>query len=276
MPDWNGIHIGKWVAVAGACALLVSVWFGQRASVPGGAPPVSQPRPLFLMSDQELLATCPPGHRAEFVFGGTSLFVDLRLFSVPSLQQIWARTNRNCPTEPEHAQRGGGLFFYLGREIGRVKEERNIQFTQLHLGGSGVDLSERGEMPTDPLARRSFPDGSYVEDITEHAAAWGVISIGSRAYRLQHAATPGRGLPPPIRMRCSDVPDRSAYVMHRTCSTTYRYGPDLGVRYEFAVSRGDPLRQPPGTPNASIAEPDGLLAFDARIRAWIDDLQRRP
>jgi hypothetical protein len=56
----------------------------------------------------------------------------------------------------------------------------------------------------------------------------------------------------------------------RYCSARYRYG-DLLVEYEFRQET-DFLHS--DRQQASVKEPDGFLAVDMGVRAWIDDMLR--
>ena len=95
----------------------------------------------------------------------------------------------------------------------------------------------------------------------------------ARVYRLQHPAGSDGVVPAPIVMRCGGQPTSSD---GRGCNTIYQYGPDLIVEYAFRQNRALGQRFAWPTPDGAIPEPDGFLALDARVRAFIDDLQRQP
>jgi hypothetical protein len=183
-----------------------------------------------------------------------------------------------------------------------VARERNLNIWIMQFSAirEGMYFDERPILSNSD-ARTTYEDGGYIEDVTAPWIAARVEDVGlaservgrspeetqeaekkmlahfrpiDRYYRLQHPRNADGTENDPVLMRCGGDPK---VVPGRMCITTYRYE-DLAIEYRFWPKNGFPnshrdeqLHLPPAP-----SEPAELLAADARVRQWIDDLQRRP
>jgi hypothetical protein len=236
---------------------------------------------------------CPWNQVLEFKVGTRSFF--MRWAWVHDLgKRLWVENAGKCPTEPVEV---GGFFM---RMPGDVARERNLHFFIFEFGRDSESwrLDQR-PIPSNPASRVTYGDGGYVEDVTD---AWNEARLrdnlrdaeryghalektrqqfedyvhrsNGRYWRLHHAANPDGTAAAPVMMSCFGT---SRAPAGRQCHILYRYQPDLVIKYDFWVKDGGypysdaELKHPSGP-----AEPGELLGADARVRQWIEDLQKRP
>jgi hypothetical protein len=221
---------------------------------------------------------CPPGHRVEFVVGSLSLFVDPRWLDIGSLAALSERFGANCPSQPVTIS---SLYF-----ANSILDAANIP---AKLGQPFLFFVIRNEadLPPGRTTKLDHPDAPplrqaaepYIEDVTHIAFRVPGLAIpapspSARVYRLVY---PGIGHEPPtsIEISCGGDPGR---LRGRDCFTpiAYSYLGGLSVQYEFQQNHL-PIVEPgqaasPGT----MYEPEGVLIFDTRIRAWLDSLTKNP
>jgi hypothetical protein len=227
-----------------------------------------------LLSQQETDALCQPDHVLEFVVGANSFYMPWKWVrgQTSLVKKLWISTGGACPTDPIHQ---AGFFLYPF--IDEVARERdlNLFLLEFHLM-SEWEKSHSYQVPTNPSARATSSNGGYIEDVTEQglSAQPPYVKRGNpRVYRLQQPPDAFGIEGFPVEIKCADIDPNQR---NRPCYGLFEYR-GLRGKYEFWPAGGV-------TPNASNrqeslpgpTEPDGFLAFDARIRNWIDDLQRKP
>ena len=219
---------------------------------------------------------CPRGQRIAAMLGSTILYVDLRWLQYIEIEPVSEGTTTTCPTQPARAR--DMLFNYPSGQddIHRIWLDRALPHRLMisEYRPSRLPTQDSAALPSDPSMRRELPGGGSVEDFTRSDWFWITQRRpDARAYRLLHPAGSDGVVPAPIVVRCVGLRTSSD---GRACNTIYQYGPDLIVEYVFKQDRA------PGhlffwpTPDGAIPEPDGFLALDARVRAFIDDLRRQP
>ena len=225
-------------------------------------------RLIYLWSREELAGLCPRGHRVDFVFGRVSLFVDPRAMGFSGQSDIALLTGGTCPTSHVNDI---SLFFYYPDD-----PDAQRMFSDWHLPPhiSIGDANRRltgpapSTIPVNERTRLTARGGGTVEDIT--GLMYGASDIRQRIYRLQHPVSADDAEPEPFVFACNGP------QITRKCQTSYRYQSDLAISYEFNLS---PFHWPHGMPSAlagPIAEPEELLAIDARVRAWVRFLMQSP
>jgi hypothetical protein len=231
--------------------------------------PVPPPAAHKSVSATDILSMCPPGHRVEFRYGATSLYVDLRWVSwITTGSLVYEKFGGVCPTVPVE---GIGLFFG-GARSGDIKQDfvdRGLpSWLQI---SSALRMPNPSLIPSAPETRIHLPTGGYVENITPA----GSIQPGKsafRQYKLQHPADIDGIEPPPITMGCSGNPDA---ITSSSCQTLYSYNSDFRVNYRFEKRSWNPLHVRDNAV-ANFTEPQDLLAFDANVRAFVADLMKKP
>ena len=222
-----------------------------------------------LLSTNQLRNPCPPGHRVEFVFGKTSLFVDMEWLDRWTIGEVNKIANGICPRDPIH---GVDLFFHGSRppEVLRKFAERGLPSYILISGTTTKRNLSDG--PSAPQARIEIPGGGYIEDVTKQVfGEKSSVSSPRRFYRLQHPENADGSQSRSFLMGCGGAPNEAPLGRH--CTTSYLYSEDIYLRYEFRLDRYDisGFRWP--TPDGSISEPEGLLSFDTNIRNWLNGLR---
>lgn len=242
--------------------------------------------PMQVTRDNILLvmrAFCPYRHRIQLLRPPNTLYVDVSLpthlhLSSPEWPQEVRDVQRNggCPISPLVADVG---FEFVRRprlpagydtpSIPDVFVDRHlplrIRFQLSHSERQSSIVPLWSHSPT-PL-----PGGGTVDDITER---WfNAAPLTARIYILQHPTDANGFQPRPFLMECGGVPREDG--PGRRCRARYVLEPDLPVAYEFRQDRHDAphLRWP--TADGTIAEPEGLLEIDARVRAFVEDVRRR-
>lgn len=217
---------------------------------------------------QSVINPCPAGHKVEFQFGQTSLFVDLNWVGLGTVIQIQNRFDGKCPTIPIH--------------------EIDLVFDQTNLGGDVLDMfvqeglpgyleikpnkgkAESYSLPTNASTRREYPGGA-IEDVTS------VMPTGDngwmrKRYRIEPKVGPDKYAPAYL-MGCAGTPGK--HIPGRRCGTVGRQDGDLSVNYQFRQDRYGRKGQRWLTPDGTISEPEGFLDMDARVRHFVDDLRRK-
>jgi hypothetical protein len=217
---------------------------------------------------------CPPDRIVEFSIGAKSFYLPWRWIRRQQAMatSVWASTGgAACPIDP--VQTRGLFFFPPDPEIAR---ERDLNLFLLRFGVDEWRNNHPGVAPSNPASRITYPDGGYLEDVTDEWRARNnnppYVKSDFRAYLLQQAAAVDRTQATPVEMTCNTLDPNTG---NRSCSARFQYD-DLTVEYTFFPKRGrmlqdEVLRLPDGP-----VEPEGFLRFGARIRKWIDDLQKKP
>ena len=230
---------------------------------------------LSLEDSKILQELCPPDRIIELRIGAKSFYLPWRWIRQQQAmaRSVWASTSgAACPVDP--VQTDQLFLFPPDPEIARERD-LNLFFIKLRLdawrnGHPRVPLSN-------PASRITYPDGSYLEDVTD---AWRArnnnplnVKSDFRAYLLQQVAAVDRTQAPPVEMTCSTLDPN---LGTRSCSGHFQYD-DLTLEYTYYPKRSrrtsldEILRLPDGP-----IETEGFLPFDARVHNWIDDLQKKP
>jgi hypothetical protein len=230
---------------------------------------------LSLEDLEKLQELCPPDRIIELRVGAKSFYLPWRWIRGQHTlaRSVWASTSgAACPVDPVQSDQ---LFLFPpDPEIARERD-LNLFFIKLRLdewssGHPRVPLSN-------PASRITYSDGSYLEDVTD---AWRArnnnplyVKDDFRAYLLQQAAAVDRTHATPIEMTCTTL---DAKTETRSCSAHFQYD-DLTAEYTYYPkrSRRTSLDEILHLPDGPI-ETDGFLPFDARVRKWIDDIQKKP
>lgn len=224
-------------------------------------------------SSLDILKSCPPGYRIEFMFGSTSLYIDPRWLGNNSLLNLSKRFDGNCPTEAV-----SGLPLYFNRSVLRLAK------VPVGLGHPTfffkVDRAKnvaanRTPGPSAAGILPAPPKRPHVEDVTRQAvrASLPVLPY-ARVYELRY---PIENDQPPSIVRISCDGEHSGPT-GRACFAVspYRYRKDLDIKYRFRQDRLPVTVSSQSAASGMMSEADGVLEFDIRIRAWIDSLRQKP
>jgi hypothetical protein len=223
---------------------------------------------------KKLQELCPPDRIIEFSIGAKSFYLPWRWIRGQHTMatSVWASTGgAACPIGPVQT---GGLFFHPPDP--EIVRERDLNLSLLRFRVDEWMNKHPGVAPSNPASRVTYPDGGYLEDVTDEWRARHndapYIKSDFRAYLLQQTAAVDRTQATPVEMTCSTLDPN---IGNRSCSAHFRYD-DLTAEYTFypkqpRMLQNEVLRLPDGP-----VEPEGFLRFDARIRKWIDDLQKKP
>lgn len=212
--------------------------------------------------------------RIELRFGPSTLVVIPRWLDARSLRALADRYGADCPRQPIEL----GPLFFSGAVLDAAKTPPGLgrPFLSLMIDKAVGPSFDQGVklLPADapPLRQAAEP---YAEDVTQVAARMSPPkSPSARSYRVVYPAAAG-GFASSIVVTCSG---EARTAVGRQCYTPvpYRFRNDLTVNYTFQQDR----LPAPGAPQTADAggmfEPDGVLAFDRAIRAWIDGMRKRP
>jgi hypothetical protein len=218
---------------------------------------------------------CPPEQVIEFRLEGRSFYLPWKQIREQWTIKtaVWASTGGEaCPSAPVEV---GELFFdSFDPEVAR---ERNLNLSSLTLATDAWPRIRVHSVASNLSSRVTYVDGGYVEDVTDEWRARNRYPPSEtkdhRVYRLQQAPTADGVQAAPVEISCSTY---HPIVGPRGCFASYFHYAGLIVRYNFFAKGGSSsqnraLRLPDGP-----VEPDEFLAFDARIRKWLDDLQKKP
>jgi hypothetical protein len=265
--------LAKQGGIAAVLSVLSAVMFGS-ALADDSSQMNKPPTPVH----GNFSAACPLGHRVEFVVGSLSLFVDLRWLDVATLAPLSERFGANCPSQLVTisslyfansildaanipAQLGQPFLFFVIRNEAVLPPGR-------------VTKLDHPEAP--PLRRTAEP---YIEDITGISfRANPHPSPSARVYRLVY---PGIGHEPPtfIEISCGGQPSQPGQPgPGRSCFTpiAYSYLGGINVKYEFRQDHLPIIEPGQAVSPGTMYEPEGVLMFDTRIRAWLGSLTRNP
>lgn len=243
--------------------------------VASSGPVVAQPQAAPTSATNDIFRLCPAGHRLEFMFGATSLFLDPRWTGWPPTSRIRMQRWTSCPTEPFRI--AGVLLNFNNVAIWRGLQPimpmgRPVLFEMGINENNGP--ARRGALPpVQPGTRRSLPSGGTIVDV---ARDWfpGPRTGNQAGYILRFPNRRNVGESDEFVMICSGA--RSERTIRggwsRRCKTSYNLSADLRISYEFLQRSA----HDDGTVTTFVAEPEGLLDFDDEIRSWVLRLQRRP
>ena len=225
---------------------------------------------------------CPPGHRVEFVVGSLSLFVDPRWLDIATLASLSERFGSNCPSQPVTIS---ALYF-----ANSILDAANMP-AKLGQPFLFFVVRNEAELPLGRMTKLDHPDAPplrrtaepYIEDITRIAFTIPGFAIPARSpselvYRLVY---PGTGHEPPtsIEIVCGGDASQSGQPgPDRNCFTpiAYSYLAGLSVEYRFQQDHLPIIEPGRVAALGTMYEPEGVLIFDKRIRAWLDSLTKNP
>jgi hypothetical protein len=201
-----------------------------------------------------------------FLFGATPLRLDVRL--ITGLRAIdWRDLGSGiCPAEPVRTWYIS-IRYPADPEAKRILDEHGlphwIDISNAHLTAGAT------RFPTAPETRRTLPNGSAIEDITNlFEGTRGSRDRSIRAYLIVHPPQRNEIQPRAVVISCVGLLDRTPA---RGCTAhRYRVGPDLIIEYLF---RPAGVHVPHSVwPSLPVREPDDFPALDLRVRAWISDI----
>ncbi len=219
---------------------------------------------------------CPSGHRVEFQIGSLTLYIDPHWLDLASEFPLRQRFGANCPSQPVKVSKlyfrrsildvmdmPGGLgrpFFFMV-----IKDQASLSPTRM----TRLEIRD-----APPLRETAKP---YVEDVT--LFAFQAIIRPPPSARVYRVVYPGVGneAPTAVEVSCGGEPSQpKAPGPGRECFTPidYSYLGALTVDYKFRQDRLPFVAAEKNPP--TMREPEGILAFDAHIRAWLDDLTKKP
>jgi hypothetical protein len=216
---------------------------------------------------------CPPDHLVAFAIAQKSINLPWKLIRAQwsIARNVWASTGgASCPPHPVKV---GELFLYpFDPDVARA---RDLNLFLLHITVSEYWKNHPYDIPSNPASRVGGDDGSYFEEVTDgwrakHSNPY--IRDDFRAYRLQPAAAAGGLVPAPVEISCSDLDPK---IRTRSCTSSFDYD-GLFVQYQFHPKQeGTYYQKTVGLPDGPV-EPAAFLSFDARLRKWLADIQRKP
>jgi hypothetical protein len=246
------------VAAVAFCASLLTLPIDRAASQNRAADP---------FSPWHLPTLCPPGHRVELRYGSTSLYVDLNWLNGYSLHYIVDRIGSRCPTEPIDDL---PLYFRTSiLDLAKAPDDLGRTFFHFFIKRASETRSKHSSLfQTKPWVLQRGPG---VTDITADVFRTVRPPPSSRVYLLRYP-TESDGSDTTIEISCGGdiLPRRECFL-----PIQYRFHRDLDIEYKFrqsALSIPGISESAPGRLN----EPEGVLEFDTRIRAWIESLMEKP
>jgi hypothetical protein len=263
---WTVVAQPLFVAVLSVMlALMCGLAFGQTAKTTSSA---STPHGNFYDA-------CPSGHRVEFQIGSRTLYIDPHWLGLASEIPLRQRFGANCPSQPVKVSKlyfhssildamdmPGGLgrpFFFMV-----IKDQASLSSTR---------MTKLGLQDTPPLKQTAQP---YAEDVT--LFAFRTARPPAQSPRIYRVVYPGAGNEPPsfVEVSCGGDPSQPKPPgPGRTCFTPigYSYLGTLTVDYKFRQDRLPFVGVESDPP--TMREPEGVLAFDGHIRAWLDSLTKK-
>jgi hypothetical protein len=214
----------------------------------------------------DILRNCEPGRRIEFRFGSTSLYIDPRWVEYGTLMDVFKNYGPACPSGPVV-----DVSIYFKSDVLRLidapKDLGSPYFFLL------VGALRDGELrPADLHPQREINPRSvrepWVEDVTGFGGrpsnAW------ARVYDL-HYPNDNKDF---VEISCGGKPGAPG---GRQCFTVLRevYRKDLRIRYIFQQDHFAFLTNQPGA-QPDDSEPRVVLAFDVRLRRWLDSVLHEP
>lgn len=224
----------------------------------------------FVESPRALLESCPAGHRIEFRFGAISLHVDPHWLEDLTLQRLATRFRNQCPGVPIELAPASGLAAALDFNRSVVAA---AHIEPPDLGRHYFQLIIASIPPPSGTPATSVPQTQADEPALVDVTAEVPRPPSARVYELRYPQGDA-GTATTVRISCGGSAPESGKI--RTCFTVepYRYRGTLSVRYSFRQEQLPLPEARPAMPSAVMTEPEGVRAFDARLRAWIDSIMR--
>jgi hypothetical protein len=197
---------------------------------------------------------CPPGHKAEFKFGDTSLFVDPSWLSIGSMNKLRKIAGGACPTKPLQDVSISFYEFDLHGAMRTYWVNHHLPF-QIRIYKLASPQWGNG-IPSTPETRQKFSMGT-VEDITSKGLR---ASASEKLYRLD----PFHG--EPFAIDCAGAAGQPA---GRTCVCTFDFNKDIQVYYFFDQSKPANDRT-----QHAVPEPEGFFQIHEQVRAFITNQLR--
>jgi len=230
----------------------------------GTATAQSAPRKGFIVNQRTFLDSCPPGHRIRFQSDTMSLHVDPRLFDSISIGDLATVFENRCPLEavlvPQQFKHG---FFFGRAALAAANTPTNLGSSFFRLITGFVPRREDKPFPGGPREAVQQPSVFHVQlPIPEQTNS----EPPSQVYELRYPDD-GMGSSTIVRVSCSGggphtLGKRSCFTV-TSYDTPYRYRGVLSVIYDMSH---------PHSAEGAIQEREAVLAFDMRIRAWIDSM----
>jgi hypothetical protein len=212
---------------------------------------------------REFIDSCA-GRRIEFTFGATSLHIDPRWLDGTTVD-LMNRFPYGCPAVPV-------------ADISPISFNKAVLELANIPGGMGdpfffFQIGRAAPTPYDPPPGTNRP-AQVSEPVVVEVKQSATALEYSRVYDL-HYPDNNDSSATIVRVSCGGEAGKPA---GRGCFTVYRYRyrRDLIINYKFRqdqlpIPRSDQASSPEG-----LTEPQGILIFDTRIRAWIDSLTAKP
>jgi hypothetical protein len=212
----------------------------------------------------DILRNCEPGRRIEFRFGSTSLYIDPRWVEYGTLMDVFQKYGPACPSGPVV-----DVSIYFKSDVLRLidapKDLGSPYF--FLLVGTPRDKDRSADLHPSRHVRPRDTAEPWVEDVTNFGGK--VANAWARVYDLHYPDDKDF-----VEISCGG---RSGDPGGRECFTVlqYLYRKDLGIRYifrqdHFAFLTDQSAAQP------EDSEPRVVLAFDARLRRWLDSVMHPP
>ncbi len=234
-----------------------------------GSAAAQRARPREFVTDpQTFLTSCPPGHRIQFQAEGMSLYVDPHWLETYSLQQLAEHYRNSCPTEP--VQVGQGLvnpLFFNRSIIAAAGTPTNLGSSYLRLI---IGFVSRREDKPFPGADGGPVQQPLIVDVTPRVLGRNNPRPGNRIYELRYPDD-GTESSTTVRVPCSGGGPETRGK--RSCFTVSSY--DAPYRYRGVLSVYYRISHSPST-ETGMSEPEAILAFDMRVRAWVDRMMIKP
>jgi len=247
---------------------------GLQMFVGSAAAQIVQPRD-FIVDSKKFLDSCPPGHRIRFQREETSLNVDPHWLDTYSLFQLAERFRNQCPLET--VQTGPWLSnpLFFNRSIIVAAQIAPTNLGSSYFGLRIAFVPSREDKPFPGMSREPVQQPS-VSEIAPALADAGKSHPPNKIYDL-HYPDDGTGSSTTVRLSCNgggpETRGQRACFTVTSFDTPYRYRGTLSIYYMVQQS------YPPSAPESlasNLAEPELWLAFDMRIRAWIDSMLTTP
>ena len=240
----------------------------------GSAAAQSAPRKGFVVNPRTFLDSCPPGHRIQFQSGGMSLYVDPRLLDSISVLDLVKAFEDQCPFESVPVpERFKHAFFFGKAALAAANTPANLGTSYFRLITGFVP--RRDDKPL-PGASREPVQHPTVFDVPPPLPDSRNSQPPRRIYDL-HYPDDGTGSSTTIRVSCNgggpETNRKRSCFTATSYDTPYRYRGTISIRYTFSQPYS-PEAQPSTHP--ALAERELVLAFDIRVRAWIDSMLTKP
>jgi hypothetical protein len=256
------------IAICGLLAAgVLTAWAFVPAKQREPEPPDPQRERAIQWVNWRYKEVCPSGHETEIVMGQMHFHVDMRALALLEIEDFQAVPS-GCPAGPIYARQISFDHIWMTEELYAILQRHGLRLNHLDIDRI---VSGHYREPTEFLEnpdRRTVIEGlGWIDDITGQRP---IPNAFGRHYLLQHSSSAPAVAPPAIVMLCNGNPQTTGL---RNCETGYRYG-DVRIAYKFRQDKQAPHQEKfwPLQPTGPIKEPEGFLAVDANVRAWINEM----